>query len=126
MVVKAKGTCDQVYKVYDEHTEQNHDVHVRRMRPLNASRINEWNRFWAERGLNQGYEAEVSSILDMRGGPNISGPGAAEFLVRWRGYEDWPEHDKWTPLAHFASKDVVHAFLRRLKLVLKGKHILSM
>jgi hypothetical protein len=115
-----------VYKVYDEHTEQNHDVHVRRMRPLNASRINEWNRFWAERGLNQGYEAEVSSILDMRGGPNISGPGAAEFLVRWRGYEDWPEHDKWTPLAHFASKDVVHAFLRRLKLVLKGKHILSM
>jgi hypothetical protein len=99
---------DQVYKVKDEHLDK---VHVRRLRPVNASRYDDWARFLAERERNQGYEYEVSSILelDLSRGNALKGPTAALFLIQWKGYEDYPEYNKWIPFNDFGSKDSVHA-----------------
>jgi len=105
---------EQVYSVYDPHSDATHRVHVRRMRPVDTSRLSEWRRFWAERSKNKtGYDYPITEILDVRGGPGLGkGEADARFRVRWEGYE-LDDYDEWLPYGSIMAPDDMAAFLAK-------------
>lgn len=118
------------YIVRDEHAEQEHRVHVRRMRTVRTARLAEWTQFWAEKERNAGYQYGVKAVTGWNGVTRLrpeaspSGRSVALFRVKWEGYED-AAYDEWLPWKSFNSKELVTQYLSAQGQRVVGKAIVA-
>ena len=117
---------DSVYVVRDEHGDVDHDVHVRRMRPCNSTRLAEWEQFWNEKRGSADYDYPVRAIVGHVPGAKGSlrlgtGKDCVQFEVAWEGYPD--DYNSLLYYNDIAADDFMTAYLRSVDLRVKGNRL---